>query len=139
MTEVQKEEQSIVEDIWHFLIDDRPIAKPSWRDWEFVTGIFNQNNGTNIGRHRVSDSFYNYFRQKFGVSPFIKCPVCEKGITYPRKSSFVKYLGNYFIGCSRFPECKFIATDKKPFKKSKPKENSNGSVTQNNGLQAAGN
>ena len=115
MTEQQ--EKYLVDSIWHFLIEDRPIEKPSWGHWEFFTGIFNQSNGTNIKRQRVIDSFYRYFRQNFGVSPFVKCPTCEKGITYPRQSSFEKYLGKYFIGCSLFPECKFIATDKKPYRK----------------------
>jgi hypothetical protein len=101
----------VVQCIWHFLIEDKinKTTPPDKKHWEFVTGIFNQDTGHNLSLDDVRERFIRYFSERFGIALFLQCPECGKGITWPRVSKF-----GYFIGCSSYPKCNFVATNKNP-------------------------
>jgi endogenous inhibitor of DNA gyrase (YacG/DUF329 family) len=105
-------DKKVVECIWHFLIEDtiNKTITPDKQHWEFVTGIFNQDMGYNLNPDDVKKRFIRYFYERFGIAPFLQCPICGKGITWPRVSKY-----DYFIGCCFYPKCNFMATNKNPF------------------------
>lgn len=94
----------ITEDIWHFRVED----KMSWSD---CAGIWNQDTGENLSGAQVKKAFLNYFKYNCGIEPYGKCPICECELT-PRESIYGK-----FVGCSGYPQCNFIATKTKPYRK----------------------
>jgi len=101
--------EDVVEEIWHFYVEDGCGL-------DFCTSFFNTQNDENLSEEEVENLFNQYFLSLVGIKPFIKCPACGEGITIPKESQNQYYLGKKFIGCSRFPECRFMATDTKPFK-----------------------
>ncbi len=92
----------VVEAIWHFKVDDN-------MDWFFCAGILQQD-GYEISVDEVEDKFLTYFRDLTGVEPYTKCPKCGE-LVLPRRSQY-----GYFVGCSSFPSCKFVASKTKPYK-----------------------
>ena len=88
--------------IWHFKVeDDMP--------WSFCAGILNQNLHTKISAQTLEKKFLYYFKETTNIEPYTECPNC-KGKLLPRKSPY-----GYFIGCSNFPNCRFMATSTKPY------------------------
>ncbi len=97
--------EEIVESVWHWLIEDD-------LGWDFSRRILRQNYSIEISEEELKKKFRQYFLDLVGISPYTKCPICGQELL-PRKS----YYG-YFIGCSGFPKCNFIATKTK-FKRQK--------------------
>ena len=88
--------------IWHFKVEDH-------MEWDFCAGILHQDGASDISAKELEKAFNRYFKENMGIEPYIKCPVCGKQLL-PRESRY-----GYFIGCSGFPECRFMATNKKPY------------------------
>jgi ssDNA-binding Zn-finger/Zn-ribbon topoisomerase 1 len=105
-------QENVVYEIWHDLVEDwfEKDTKPDKQYWEYVAGIYNLNNEEKLSLEEIKKYFEQYFLELCGIKPYKKCPACGEGITRPRQSHF----GKYFIGCSRFPKCRFTATDRKP-------------------------
>ena len=54
--------------------------------------------------NEVEDRYAELFINETGIAPYVECPLCG-GRTIPRKSR-----KGYFIGCSNFPKCEFLAS-----------------------------
>ncbi len=93
-----------VDYIWHFKVEDG-------LDWEFCAGILKQDEAADITPKELENIFKAHFRENMGIEPYNCCPSCG-GELLPRRSVY-----GYFIGCSEYPKCTFIATNKKPYKK----------------------
>lgn len=93
--------RNYVDYIWHFKVEDN-------LPWSFCSGYMEQN-GHKITANTLKNKFCAYFKNEVGIEPYKKCPKCGEKLL-PRKSVY-----GYFVGCSGFPNCKFIATYKKPY------------------------
>jgi hypothetical protein len=96
----------LVSAIWHFKVEDK-------LDWGFCCGILKQDHNIEITPTELKKEFCNYLKQSVGIAPYTKCPLCGDWLL-PRKSNW-----GYFIGCTSFPKCNFIASDTKPYIKPK--------------------
>ena len=92
-----------VDYIWHFKVEDN-------MSWDFCAGILKQNGVANISPKNLENTFKQYFSENMGIEPYSKCPKCGNELV-PRESKY-----GYFIGCSQYPKCSFVATNKKPYK-----------------------
>lgn len=90
--------------IWYFKVEDN-------LPWSFCAGIIEQDGIEKISPTQLEKNFKKYFKDNMGIAPYTKCPSCGNKLL-PRKSKY-----GYFVGCSKYPDCKFMATDKKPYKK----------------------
>ena len=91
-----------VDYIWHFKVEDN-------LGWDFCAGLLKQDDVADISGVELENIFKKYFKDNMGIEPYEKCPMCGKELL-PRKSRY-----GYFIGCSRFPDCRFMATNQKPY------------------------
>ena len=106
MNKIKKEEISdydVVVEIWHFRVDDK-------LSWDFCAGFIKMNTGAKFSADEIKTKFERYFINKFGIAPYANCPLCNNELS-PRVSRY-----GYFIGCSNYPDCKFMATTSKPYK-----------------------
>lgn len=99
---MQNTNRDIVNNIWHYKIEDN-------LPWSFCAGIVEQNTGEKISTTEVKRKFNAFFKEETGILPYTKCPICGKE-TAPRHSQY-----GYFVGCSDFPTCRFLASSKKPY------------------------
>jgi hypothetical protein len=53
-----------------------------------------------------------YFFEITGLEAYEECPLCNKGIMVPRRSGYNK---SYFLGCNKYPGCKFFASETKKY------------------------
>lgn len=88
--------------IWHFKVEDN-------LDWKFCSGILKQDGAANISAKKLEEKFKQYFIDTMGIAPYSTCPRCGNELL-PRESRY-----GYFIGCSNYPKCTFMATNKKPY------------------------
>lgn len=95
-------DKDYVDYIWHFKVEDN-------LDWEFCSEYMKMNEYADISAEELEKEFKKYFKDTMGIEPYSKCPVCGKELL-PRSSRY-----GYFIGCSDYPNCKFMATNKKPY------------------------
>jgi len=92
-----------VDYIWHYKVEDN-------MDWDFCSRILKQDGIAEISAEELEKDFKKYFSENMGIEPYSSCPKCGNKLL-PRKSRY-----GYFIGCSKYPECTFMATNKKPYK-----------------------
>lgn len=88
--------------IWHFKVEDN-------LDWEFCAGYMKMNEYADVSAEELEYIFKKYFKDNMGIEPYSKCPKCGNELL-PRESRY-----GYFIGCSNYPKCTFMATNKKPY------------------------
>jgi ssDNA-binding Zn-finger/Zn-ribbon topoisomerase 1 len=100
----------IVDDVWHWLVEDSITTYPDKRTWEFLAGILKQNYEIVISAQDLKKEIQKYFLGLTGIAAYKRCPACKEGLTVPRKSRY-----GYFVGCGRYPDCSFIATNKKRY------------------------
>lgn len=102
------EDEELVAGLWHNLIDmsKDKTQPPTEEEWELAAKEWVIREKRNISTEESKRQFHRYFREKFGVEIFITCPKCEEGITRPR----VNLYNQYFIGCSKYPECTYMRT-----------------------------
>ena len=94
--------EQYVNDIWHFKVEDK-------LGWEFCAGFLKMNEYADISPEELEKRFKEYFKDNMGIAPYSPCPRCRKELL-PRKSKY-----GYFVGCSGFPGCRFMATNEKPY------------------------
>jgi len=95
--------QGLVESILHHVVEDK-------LDWEFCAGILTQYEETPITPQQLEKQFKEYFIKTMGIAPYTRCPKCGK-LLLPRESGY-----GHFVGCASYPECRFMATNSKPYK-----------------------
>lgn len=100
---MKKKNEEYVNHIWHFKVEDN-------LDWRFCAGILKQDGVASISGKKLETIFKNYFKENMGIEPYVECPICGKELL-PRESKY-----GYFIGCSGYPNCRFMATTKNPYK-----------------------
>jgi len=89
----------LVKAVWHWRVEDG-------LSWKFCAGILQQD-GYDITEKQVKKQFTAFFKMLTGYVLDKECEKCGKGKIIPRKSRY-----GYFVGCSEFPECKFIGKPK---------------------------
>jgi len=87
----------IIDVIWHWLVEDH-------LPWDFCSGIVKQDYDLDISAADLKKLFYTYFRDLTGLFPYTTCPLCGMHKVIPRKGTY-----GYFLSCSDFPNCQFIA------------------------------
>jgi len=102
--------KDIVDDVWHWLVEDSITTYPDKQAWDFCAGILKQNYATEISPQELKKVIQSFFLGLTGIAVYKRCPICKKGLTMPRKSKY-----GYFVGCGNYPECSFIATNKKRY------------------------
>ena len=106
MKKTKKDEFSdydIIAELFHFRVDDGFT-------WELCADALEMNTGVKIPIDKIKTQFERYFINRVGIAPYINCPLCGKELL-PRQSMY-----GTFIGCSAYPDCKFMATKAKPYK-----------------------
>lgn len=89
--------------IWHFKVEDG-------LGWEFCAGILAQDGTDNISAETLQGIFEQFFIELTGIAPYTKCPSCGE-LLLPRRSEY-----GHFVGCSKYPACKFLASNTKKYK-----------------------
>jgi hypothetical protein len=87
-------DESVVELIWHFKVEDGLT-------WKFCAGIVEMNLKIKISAEETKKRFISYFKTRSGVEILKPCPSCNDGKLVPRKSKY-----GYFIACNGYPLCK---------------------------------
>jgi hypothetical protein len=105
------EPENVINHIWHFLIEDCITLVPDKQHWEFCAEILEMDGVCKISGSELTKIFENYFLDLVGIAPYKRCPRCGQNITLPRKSPL-----GYFMGCSWYPACNFMATPQKKYK-----------------------
>lgn len=90
--------------IWHFKVEDN-------LPWDFCAQILYQNHGEKVDSIELEAIFKSYFRDTMGIEPYSRCPICGKELI-PKNQ---RYKDSWFIGCSGYPECKFLASTTRRF------------------------
>lgn len=90
--------------IWHFKVEDN-------MGWSFCARLLKQDGYSDITPEKLKKDFNGYFKETVGIKPYVKCPKCGENLL-PRKSHF-----GYFVGCSQYPRCNFMATESNPYAK----------------------
>jgi hypothetical protein len=96
--------------VWHWLVEESITTYPDKQTWNFCAGILKQNYATEITAQYLKIVIQKYFFELTGIAAYKRCPACKKGLTMPRKSKY-----GYFVGCGNYPDCNFIATNKKRY------------------------
>ena len=91
---------SNIDIIYHYAIEDG-------LGYKFSSGILMQNSSVTISSSETKKYFLDYFEKETGFRPFEKCPICG-AITVLKKS-----VHGYFVGCSSYKLCNFIASKSK--------------------------
>ena len=86
--------------LWHDAIEDK-------LGFTHGVGVIKMNLSIEITPKEAEERFLNYFENLTGVRPYSECPYCKNKLL-PRRSKY-----GYFIGCSKYPTCKFVAYQKK--------------------------
>jgi hypothetical protein len=104
----QLTDEEIVISLWDGLIDKSVNKKipPTEQEWIKVVKKLSDDMDNALSVEHSKLQFIKYFKERFGIEPFVSCPLCGKGITRPRKNMY----NQFFIGCSEFPSCKYMAT-----------------------------
>ena len=92
----------LINHIWHFKVDDK-------LGWDFCADLLKAY--IQISPQELEKRFKHYFNETMGIEPYTPCPCCNNDLL-PRESQY-----GYFVGCSAYPNCRFIATSKKPYRK----------------------
>ena len=77
--------------------------------WDYFAGDLSDNMHIEITPKELKRKFIGFFKKTTGISPYTQCPKC-KGTLIPKK----KY--SYFVGCSNWPKCNFLASATKPYR-----------------------
>jgi len=99
-------DEELVSFAWHWIVEDG-------LGWDFVSGYYHQCNRILIPPKEYKKIFLRYFKNLTNITPYTPCPVCNSQLL-PRRSDH-----GYFVGCSKYPSCRFIATNRIKFEKTK--------------------
>ena len=94
--------KSYMEDIWHFYIKDN-------LKFDFCSKFIMQDTLIEITKEEVAEGFEAYFERETGIALNVACPICG-GKTIPCKSE-----KGFFVGCSNFPKCEFVASESRKY------------------------
>ena len=97
---------NIIHHVWHWKVEDGC-------DWKLCAEILKQDGVADFSGIELKKYFITFFKNLVGIEPYTKCPSCGEKLL-PRKSR-----QGYFVGCSNYPSCKFMATNDNPYKKIK--------------------
>jgi hypothetical protein len=102
------EDEELMAGLWDDLIVGGKNKKeaPNEEEWESAVNKWIKGNGKDITKNEAKRQFARYFHERFEIDPFVRCPRCGIGITWPRENAY----GQYFIGCGGYPDCKYIST-----------------------------
>ena len=102
-------EKEIMRFVWHDKVDDH-------MPWKHCTEQLKLHLGINITSQKLKKIFQKHFIETMGIEPYsTKCPICQSNLTIKQKYG-------YFIGCSSYPNCAFLASESRPFIKQPQKE-----------------
>ena len=100
----------LVSDIWHWCVEDK-------MPWKSCAGILKMNYDVNLKPMEVKKRFQKYFENLTGIAPYKKCPKCN-GELLPRERRIIEdgeMVFSPFIGCDKYPQCKFLASSSKKY------------------------
>ena len=92
---------SCIDDIYHHAIEDK-------EGFKVCAGLIKQDTSVDITNLEAKDIFIEYFEDEIGIRPFEKCPLCGEQTILKKKQG-------YFVGCSDWPKCNFLASSSQKF------------------------